>query len=56
MNHTFIHNQTAGVSVQTALVLSIIFLSIGCMMFFQSDALYGGFDKMQVELQRIIKL
>jgi len=22
----------------------------------QSDALYGGFDKMQVELQRIIKL
>lgn len=56
MNHTFTHNQTSGVSVQTALVLSLIFLSIGCMMFFQSEALYGSFDNMQVELKRIIKL
>ena len=49
-------NQKGGVSPQFAILVSALFITIGSLMYFQSETVYGLFDNMMNEIKYATQL
>jgi hypothetical protein len=56
MLNTFAQNQNGGVSPQFAILVSGLFLTIGGVLFFQSETVYGLFDNLLAEIGYVTNL
>lgn len=54
-NH-FVKDQKGGVSPQFAILISTIFISIGCVLYFEGETVYGLFDNLMNEVRYAVKL
>lgn len=56
MLNTFANNQKVGVSPKFAALVSGLFIAIGGMFFFQSEAVYSILDNMSAEIEYVTNL
>lgn len=56
MHNDFSKTQSGGVSPQFAITISVIFLVIGCGLYFEGDSAYRLFDNLMNEIRYAVKL
>jgi hypothetical protein len=56
MYNQFAKDQKGGVSPQFAILISAVFISIGCALYFEGETVYRLFDDLMNEVKYAVKL
>lgn len=56
MYSQFAKDQKGGVSPQFAILVSAMFVTMGCVLYFQGETVYGLFDTLMNEVRHAVKL